>query len=404
MRELLEKRAALVAQSRGLIEKADTEKRSMNAEEQAHFDKIMSEVDSLTAEIDRREKQDAAAKFATPILPRDTRDNSPEAVEKRRSASFDRYIRHNRFNPCFTADDEAELRTTVTTSGTTTGLAYTVPQGFLNVLDKAMLAYGGMLGAGTVLRDSSGNKMYLPTWNDTANTGAQITETSALSATGGTPPTFGREELDAYIQKTDILRVTWAALQDSAFDIQSLLASALGERLGRLLNAAFTTGTGSTAPEGIVTGATSGKTAASSSALTWTEMLDLYHSVDPSYRVGPKVMWMFNDSTFKVLRQMKDGEGRFLWEPGITAGEPSTIWGKPYMVNQQVASIGSGTKPVVFGDFSKFVIRLVGSPALVRLEELYAQTMETGFFVWQRVDSVLVDAGTNPVRYITMAS
>jgi HK97 family phage major capsid protein len=160
--------------------------------------------------------------------------------------------------------------------------------------------------------------------------------------------------------------------QDSIFNMESLLGTLLGERLGRIANAQLTTGTGSSAPNGVVTASTLGKTAAATAAITADEIIDLKHSVDPAYRVGPKVRFMFNDSTLAAIRKLKDGQGNYLWNMGnIQQGVPGNLLGYNYSINQAMATLATAKKVVLFGDFSKYYVRKVGSPVIGVMRERF---------------------------------
>ena len=175
-----------------------------------------------------------------------------------------------------------------------------------------------------------------------------------------------------------------------------------GERLARTTNNAYTVADGSSKPSGVAQTSTAGVTAASATAITADELLDLYHSVDPAYRQGSQVAFMFNDTTFKEIRQLKDGNNQYLWQPGLSAGESGTLFGKPFIINQDVADTASSQKSVFFGDFSKYIIRDVRGIELVRLNERYAETRSTGFMMWLRTDGVLLVA--DAVKHIVQAA
>jgi HK97 family phage major capsid protein len=73
------------------------------------------------------------------------------------------------------------------------------------------------------------------------------------------------------------------------------------------------------------------------------------------------------------------------------------------ITNLSMVDPATGTVPVLFGDFSYFWIRDVKDVTTVRLEERYADYLQTGFFAYERADSILVDAGTHPIKKLTMA-
>lgn len=280
----------------------------------------------------------------------------------------------------------------------TTG-GFMVPEGFFEQIISATKDFGGMRRSRAfVLETTSGNDLPIPTDDDTSNTGAILTENTVETTQD---VTLGQVVLHAYTYSSKIVKVSRQLLQDSAFDVQGFLERKLAERLGRITNKHFTTGDSSSKPQGVVTGAATGKTASGSTDFTVDELIDLKHAVDPSYRNSPE--WMFNDTTLRDLKKKKDGEGRPLWQSGIAMGEPNTIDGNPYVVNQDMPGLTSGNSPVAYGDFSLYYIRDVLGIQILRLDERYADALQVGFLAFSRHDGVLVDAGQNPVQVLTLA-
>jgi len=294
----------------------------------------------------------------------------------------------------------AEARALTTT---TTGGGYTIPQGFVNELEEAMLYYGGIRQVADIMRTTSGNAMPWPSANDTANKGAQIDESTADAT--DTDPSFGVTTFNAYKFTSKIVLVPFELLEDSAFNMVSVLARMLGERLGRIQNEKGTTGSGTDTPNGLVTAATLGVTAASATAITADELIDLQHSVDIVYR-GQRSGFMLHDSILKLIRKLKDTNGAYIWQPAnIAAGIGNLLLGSPYTVNNDMASAAAAAaKTVLFGDFSKYKIREVNSIRIKRLVERYAEYDQEGFVALMRFDSDLVNAGTNPVKYLAQAA
>jgi HK97 family phage major capsid protein len=190
-------------------------------------------------------------------------------------------------------------------------------------------------------------------------------------------------------------------LQDSAIDLESFIGGALGERIARILNTHFTTGDNSSKPQGI-TASGAGVTAAAVAAITYSELLDLQHSVDPSYRGNAK--FMMHDTTFKAVRKLVDDQNRPIFQPDISAASPGTLLGSPIVINQDCATLAASAKAIFFGDFSKYIIRDVQDFTLLRLEERYADYHQVGFVGFSRHDGRILDAGTDPIKHMVMAA
>lgn len=284
--------------------------------------------------------------------------------------------------------------------GTNADGGFTVPQGFLNELERTMLAFNGPRQVSRILRTDTGNQMEVPTVDDTGNTGVLLAEQASIGSS--VDPTFAQVLLDAYKYSSKAILVSSELLTDSAFNMGQLVPSLLGERLGRIQAAQFTTGTGSSQPQGVVTGSAAGKTAASATAITGDEIIDLIHSVDPSYRVGPSVGFMFHDGILKAIRKLKTTDLQYIWQPGFQANSPDMILGYPYTINQNMqATIATATKTMLFGDFSKFIIRDVATVQLYRLEERYRDVDQTGFIAFMRSDSVVTQ--TAAIKHMLQA-
>lgn len=389
--ELQEKRGNLVAQAREALDEItkNTDESRAKELEQRH-DTIMAEFDKIEALIKREERVANAEKEIEelrakrrPIEPdgshkaTDDGDAKPEYRDV-----FYKMLRVGGDVSELTSEertilraghvDKEELR--AQTAGSTTAGGYTVPTTLANMLSEAMKQFGPLYTDDlcTFIDTASGNPMKLPTIDDTAGTGYAHTEAAALTDDGSADAVFGQAALDAYTYDTRFVRWSWELNNDSIFAMEQLLARLLGTRLGRIANNKLTVGTGSSQPNGIVTASSLGKTAASTSAIAADEIIDFFHAVDPAYRNSPKARFMMNDSTLAAVRKLKDGQGNYLWQMGnVQVGAPDVLLGKPVVVNQDMASIATGNKVMVFGDFSYFYIRRVGSPVIGVMRERF---------------------------------
>lgn len=264
----------------------------------------------------------------------------------------------------------------------------TIPTGFLAELDRKMLAFNGPRQVARVIRTASGNSLPMPKVDDTSNTGALLAEATTIGTS--VDPTFSAVTLGAYKFSSKAVLISQELIEDSAFSMASEISSIIGERLGRIQASYNTTGTGSSQPEGVAYAATNGVTAASATAFTPDELVDLMHSVDPAYRAGA-AGWMMNDAVVKYLRKFKDSDGQYMWQPGMQAGVADRLMGYPIVLNQNMDSaFTTGKKLVLFGDFSKFVIRDVASVRFYRLDERYRDLDQTAFVALLRMDSKIL--------------
>jgi HK97 family phage major capsid protein len=293
---------------------------------------------------------------------------------------------------------------------TTSGGGYLIPTDLEKTLEVALKFYGGILGNVGVLETGSGNPIDYPTVNDTGNSGRIIGINTAVT---NTALVFGQVVFSSYIFSSDIVLLPLALLQDAVFDMNALVADRLGERLGRLLNNKLTVGSGSSEPNGIVTAAVAAgntvtATTGGATSVSYNNLVDLEHAVDPLYRANAK--FMFHDSTLKALKKLVDGSNRPLWQPALTAsfgqGAQPMILDHPYIVNNDMPVMAANADSILFGDLTKYKYRKVaGGTTIMRLTERYADLLQVGILGFLRADGQLLDAGTHPVAvFINSAS
>lgn len=387
-KDLREKRAALAAQAFELT------KSDMNADTRTKYDAIMADVDALLGDITRSEKSEAMdaelrASVRPPVAnPGEGVGTADEQRKAAHSAAFRKYVR---------TGDSSELRTYTPMSDAVQG-AFIVPVGFQYELEEALKAYGGMRQVARLLPTATGNQLPWPTSNDTGTTGEQVSENVAVSLAN---PNISNITLNAWKYSTKMVQVSNELLQDSAFDIEAYLRSLFVERLGRITNNHFTVGVGTTQPKGLAVAAVAGPTSEVTLAVSYNDLVELEHSVDPAYRFGAK--FMFKDSTLKLIKKLKDSQGHPLWSAAIKDNAPDTILGYPYQINQDMPAVGTGNNCVLFGALNKYIIRSVKELAILRLSERFAEFFQTAFIGFARYDGNLIDAGTNPVKALVGA-
>ena len=407
IKELREQQARIATNARAKFEEIKDDTPEARAKEiEGEFDRMMAEHDAIGARAERLAKLESAEARAAEG---DERRPQGQNTSLRAGGGGEEVTYRHAFAQMMSGvapeDMEPEARAVLRkgkssfenraqTGATGAAGGFTVPTELLPMIDRAMKAWGPMYDAdvATVMVTSSGNPLKLPTIDDTSLTGAAHTEGAVLADDGSQDAVIAQKSLDAFSFDTEFIRWSWELNADSIFSFETLLADLLGERLARLANTQLTTGTGSSAPNGIVTASSLGKTAAAVAAITSDEIIDLMHSVDPAYRVSPKAAFMFNDGTLSAIRKLKDGQGNYLWQMGdVTKGVPGTLQGHRYHINQAMASLATGQKVVLFGDFSKYYVRKVGGPVLGVMRERFWPDMGIAGLI--RFDGELAQSG-----------
>lgn len=399
--EIREKQAAIVAAARAKLDeiKDDTDE-ARAAEITAEYDRAMGDYDRLeerAKRVEAVEAREAELNAADERRPQgENRQVKPGEADERTDAqkyadAFRTFVRGGRSQ--LSAEQRGILKSyeeRAQSVGTTTAGGYLVPAIFQEELVKSLKAWGPMLDPGItrVLTTATGAAITFPTMNDTSNVGSLIAENTQVSLS---ELAFGTKTIDAFKYTSGVVLVSDELLQDAVLDVEAIIRDAMAERIGRIGNTHLTTGDGSSKPNGIITAATA-VNAADDVTITFDDLIELEHSVDPAYRSDPSCKWMFNDTTLKALRKLKDLEGNYIWQPAdVKGGAPATILNYGYTVNQAMASIAASAKPVAFGAFNKYLVRMVKEFAIKRLVERYADYGQVGFIGFTRLDGELLD-------------
>ncbi|AGW94605.1 gp36 major capsid [Ralstonia pickettii DTP0602] len=409
--QLRERRNAKAKEAQDLNNRFPAEQR-MPAAEASQLDAILAEVEAIDGEIQRENRlaqvagnAQAEHEAALNAAIRQGANESPEAGALRavltgglsalspeqRNAMF------ARVNP----DIRAAMSTTTGSEG-----GYTVATEFSRNLVEAMKAAFAVRSVAQGIRTSTGAQMLFPTANATAEEGeivGQNTDVTALDTT------FGQASLDVYKYSSKSIALPFELIQDSMFDIEAYIQTLLTLRLGRIQNKHHTTGTGTGQPKGLVAAATAGKTGTTgqTTSIIYDDLVDLEHSVDPFYR--PAGRWMMHDDTLKALRKIKDSQNRPIFVPGYETGNPGgapdRLLGREIVINQNMATMAANAKSVLFGDFSKYLVRDVMDVTLFRMtDSAFTLKGQVGFVAFCRSGANLIDVGGSVKYYANSAT
>ena len=392
LKTLKEKRATIYTSIDELRQATDG--REMTAEEQQRWDTMLSDYDKADKAVEAEERfVDIQRKQAEQEVAKRDFYIGDLLGEQYRKAFAD-YILNG------ASGISPESRATIEQRAGIAGLAggVTIPTALASEIEIALKTYGGMFEAGTIINTSHGGDLIMPTINDTS---AKATIVSEYDQSTKRAPSFGSVTLKAYTYRTPNNPVSQTLIQDSAFNLDAVLTSLLGDSFSRGVNEQLTTGDGTGKPTGIVTAATACTTQAAATSIKLDDIIDLIKSVNSAYARNGK--FMFNRNTLWELAKIKDQTGRYIWQDSARDGTPATLFGKQYILNDDMADIGAGNASVLFGDLSKYKIRMVKSFSVVRLNELLAEYLSIGLFGFARVDGNLLDAGTHPVKKLVHA-
>ena len=387
-----ESRNRMWGEQKALVDRASAEKRNLTVAEADEYDRREREL----VQIDR------AIKSGESYAAGNTDERILTPDDEKRARAFDSYMRTG----------VMDLRTTYDTglqesgfqaSGTNGG--YMVPQGFWDQLI-ALKAYGGLAPYVRLVTTATGNPMDWPTVDPTGVVGHIVGEGVVDTFQDYT---FGQGVLNAWTYTSKVILASLELVNDSAFDIGSLVADRVGEAIGRALGASVS-GSGSGQPLGLMTAlaATSDMssggvvTLASATSVnlvgggTTTELegnvlgpvsvAAMQRSINSAYWNSPEFAWYMNPDQFVNMQNVADGYGRPLW-PSLQQTSPSLV-SFPVRVVAEIPDLAASTVGgIVLADLNKAMVRReVAQAELLCLRERYADARQIGYFGFIRTD------------------
>lgn len=192
---------------------------------------------------------------------------------------------------------------------------------------------------------------------------------------------------------------TQTLLDDSAVDIASWLADEVSIEFNEEESLSFITGNGAAKPKGITA-----YTNVANASYAWgkvgyiasghasqlnnvDKLIDLQHALRSIYRNGSA--WLMNDLTLSVIRKLKDGEGNYIWRPGLEQGAPDVLLGKPVEIDDNMPDISAGLYPIAFANFKRAYL-IVDRQGTRVLRDPYTQKPYVLFYTTKRVGGGIV--------------
>lgn len=403
LNELRRKRGNIVAQMRALTEAADKEykegKRSSAAltpEENAKWEAMEKDQEELRIEIDREQKMldleaEREAGAAKPVHPEGGSQSKPKRPREtpEYEAAFRSYLAVGLRNI-----SPEELRALQADSDTAGGYIVT-PQQFIATLIKAVddavavrqfatkfaVPKAESIGA-PVLKDDPAD----PEWTSEIKTGS---EDATMD--------FAKRELHPHPLALRI-KVSNKLVQQSALDVDAVIRDRLAYKTAIVHEKAFLTGSGANQPLGLFTTSAQGistardvSTGNTTTAIGADNLIEMVYTLKGQYLGRPSTRWIFHRLAIKQIRKLKDKNDQYLWQPGLVAGQPDTILGIP-IINSEYApsTFTTGLYVGLLGDLSFYWIADALGARIQVLDQLYAETNQTGYIIRSECDGMPV--------------
>lgn len=416
---LKEQRGKLIADARKLVDAADGESRALNAEEREGYDKHLDDADKLKDRIDDEErvrKAEAEAVATTrqvaPAQPDpkkpEARTTDPESTEFRYElptgqvrtipiggpfatseyrAAFGNWLR-------FGKDMNPEEARALQVTDQTIGGALTPDMQFVATLIKFVDNFVHVRQRATVFQLPSADSLGAPSLDTDIEDSTWTTEIG--TADEDTAMAFGRREL-VPSPMAKLIKVSKTLLR-KAPGTESLVRDRMAYKIGVTQEKGFLTGTGANQPLGVFTahanGITTGQdvsTGNTTTAIGADNLRRVKYNLKPQYRASSTTAWMFHRDAVRNISLLKDGNGQYLWMPGITMADPDRILNIPVMESEYAPNtFTTGLYVGILGDWSMYWIVDSLAMTIQRLEELYAATNQTGFISRSETDGMPV--------------
>ena len=385
--ELREKRAKAWDAAKQFLDAKRGADGMLSEEDTAAYDKMEQDVMNLGKEIERLERQAAidaelSKATSTPLTGKPGAKMGKDETEKTGRAS-DEY--KGSFWNAMRVKAPMPSVLNALQEGTDSEGGYLVPDEFERTLVEALEEENVFRTLAHVIKTSSGDRK-IPV---VASKGSAswVDEEGAYQESDDA---FSQVSIGAYKLGT-MIKVSEELLADSVFDLEAYISKEFARRIGAREEESFFNGDGKGKPLGILAaagGAEVGVTAASATAITADEVIDLFYSLKAPYRKN--AVWLLNDATVKQIRKLKDSTGQYLWQPSLVAGTPDTILGRPVKTSAFMPTAAAGAKTIAFGDFKYYWIADRQGRTFKKLSELFAATGQVGFMGTQRVDGKLI--------------
>jgi len=370
IREMMEARATMVAAARKLIDTAEAEKRELSAEERAQYDKTFDEARKLGDKIQReQELREEERRLAEAGRMEPEKKENPE---ERKLQAFRNFLVNG---------NAAEYRALANDSDASGGFLHAAEQ-FVARLIKGLDNRVFVRQYATILPVTGSDTLGVPTL--TADPADPTWTTEIASPSEDSTMAFGRRSLQPE-QLSKLIKISMKLLRTSALPIENLVADRLSYKFAIAQENGFLNGSGDGQPLGIFTADANGintdrdvSTGNTDTAVTADGLTEAKYALKAQYRGSAR--WIFHRDGVKKISKLKDGEGQYLWRPGITVGEPDILMGLPVDESEYVPTTWTtGLYVGALCNWSNYWIAELQGVELQRLVELYAGTSQIGF-------------------------
>lgn len=207
---------------------------------------------------------------------------------------------------------------------------------------------------------------------------------------------FGKKVLTPH-PATGLIKASRDLLRRAVMPADQIIREELAIDGAELLEDGYLTGTGSQQPLGVFTASDDGistsrdvSTGNTTTEITADGLINAKYALKSAYRqAGPR--WLFHRDAVKMISKLKDGEGRYLWLPGLREGEPDMLLGHPIDESERAPNTFTTALYVgLLANWANYWIADALDLEIQVLSELYAATNQVGYIGRLKTDGMPV--------------
>lgn len=375
LKGLTEQRANLQNQLQSLTDTAEAETRAFTEEEASQFDTIEGQIRALDETIDRLQRAQTMANTeqddgANPADP----DSRAQTVEQAEHRAFEAYLRGR----------EIDAQTRADSNWTTSANGAVIPSTIANKIVDKVKDICPVFQMAT--HYDIGGTVSIPYYDETSGTisCAYASEFTELTGSSGK---FSSIELTGYLAGA-LSKIPKSLINNSQFDIVSFVVNKMAEKVAAWIEKELLNGTSSKVAG--LSGVTKKVTAASATAVTADELIDLQESIPDAYQGS--AVFVMNRATRAAIRKLKDSDGDFLLNRDLSSQWNYTLLGKPVYCSDNMPTMAAGKTAIYYGDLSGLAVKVSENPEIQILLERYAAEHAVGVITWLELDSKVENA------------
>lgn len=362
-KQLIEKRNALIEEMEKMVEACETETRAFNEDESKRYEEITKELNDLDATLKAADELDEKRSYQPIEKPDESKDRAE--LEER---AFESYIRGT-----LDLETRADVNLTKSDNGAV------IPSSIANKIIEKVKEMSPLFAMAT--HYNVGGTLTIPSYDESTQkiTMAYATEFTTIDSTSGK---FTSISLTGFLAGARSL-VSKSLVNNSQFDLVPFVVRKMAEAAAYWIENQLINGT-TNKIDGL-SKVTASVTAASATAVTSDELIDLQETIPDVYQGG--CIWVMSKATRTAIRKLKDGQNNYLLNKDATSRWGYTLFGKDVYISDNMPDMAAGKRAILYLDPTGLAVKMTETPSVEVLREKYADQHAIGVICWMELDS-----------------